>query len=122
VEPKLAEKAAAALQAFDAALADDLNMPQAMAVVWEFLRSSNSPGEKKAFLESADQVLGLKLFERRETAALPSEALQLIEERERARRNKDFAQSDVLRKRLAELGVLIKDTPKGPEWKLEPKG
>jgi cysteinyl-tRNA synthetase len=109
----------AALDGFDAALADDLNMPAAMAEVWACLRSPKiSPAGKRALLESVDQVLGLRLLEKREAAALAPHLMALIQEREKARKNKDFARADMIRKDLFDHGVVLEDTAQGPRWKV----
>jgi cyanophycinase-like exopeptidase len=51
------------------------------------------------------------------TASLPPDIAALIEEREAARREKDWAHSDALRERLADRGYLVEDTPQGPRWR-----
>jgi cysteinyl-tRNA synthetase len=109
-----------AWEKFMAAASDDMNMPAALAVVWETLRDKNAPdADKLAFLTKADTVLGLKLFAEQKQAELPPELMALVEERAAARKTKDFAKSDELRTKLEEKGVLVKDTPKGMTWTLK---
>ena len=112
--------ALAAWEKFLAAATDDMNMPAALAVVWDTLRDKAAPdSDKLAFLVKADAVLGLKLFAGQKQAELPAELMALVEERAAARKAKDFAKSDELRKKLEERGVLVKDTPKGMVWTLK---
>lgn len=106
---------------FKDALADDINMPQALAVLWGVLRGPYGADKKLAFALKADEVLGLDLNRAPAEEALPPELLALVEERQRARKNKDFKRSDELRKALLEKGVLVEDTPKGASWKLVKK-
>ncbi|MBU2574332.1 MAG: cysteine--tRNA ligase [Elusimicrobia bacterium] len=103
---------------FRAALADDLNAPQALAVLWGALRSACGAAEKLAFALEADKVLGLDLDRAPAQETLPPELLALVEQRQQARKNKDFKKSDELRKALLEKGVAVEDTPSGPKWKL----
>ncbi len=101
------------------AISDDLDSARALAVVWEMVRSDLPSSSKSALLLDFDRVLGLDLnkVERRERD-LPSDVVDLINERETARQAKDWAKSDAMRDRLREMGVEIKDTPRGPEWKI----
>jgi len=89
---------------FSGALADDLNMPQALAALWGCLRSPDenvTAAEKLAFALKADEVLGLELDRARQRESLPAELAALIKEREAARGAKNFQRSDELRKALA---------------------
>ena len=93
---------------FREAIANDLDMPRAMALVAELLRSNVEPAMKAALLASWDQVLGLDLG-RDEKRALPPGAAELMAEREKARAAKDFARSDQLRDQLKAMGVQVSD-------------
>ena len=100
---------------FRAAIADDLDMPAAMALVAELVRSSMSPAAKAALLKRWDGVLGLDLD--RAAAPLPADAGRLLEAREKARAARNFAESDRIRNELAQLGVEVIDTPDGQRIK-----
>ncbi|MBI4424180.1 MAG: cysteine--tRNA ligase [Elusimicrobia bacterium] len=101
---------------FAAAAADDLDMPGALATVWDALKPGALPAAGQlAFLEEADRVLGLGLFAAA-SGGLPAELQALLDERAQARARKDFAASDALRRRLAERGVIVEDTPQGQRW------
>ncbi len=114
-----ADRSAKYFQDFMSALADDVNMPAALAVLWETLRDNSLPAPQRlAFALAAEEVTALDLFKAEEEAALPPELAALIAEREAARKAKDFKRSDELRKALSDKGILIEDTPKGTKWKL----
>lgn len=100
---------------FREAIASDLDMPAAVVVVNELVRSPDvSDGEKYASLTSWDRVLGLDLEREALTSWEPTEEmLAVMAERDAARARKDFAASDELRDRLASLGVEVMDTANG---------
>jgi cysteinyl-tRNA synthetase len=96
---------------FRAAIADDLDLPAAMALVAELGRSPLAAATKAATLLAWDRVLGLDLDRAPGERALPDGAAELIAERERARAAKDFARSDALREQLKSMGVDVSDRP-----------
>src|SRR5438309_3156397 len=96
---------------FRTAIADDLDLPSAMALVAELGRSAVAPSVKVALLESWDQVLGLDIRRLPANRTLPPGAAELMAQREQARAAKDFARSDQLRDELRTLGVEVSDTP-----------
>ncbi|MEO8743886.1 MAG: cysteine--tRNA ligase [Candidatus Dormiibacterota bacterium] len=106
---------------FRAAIADDLDLPAAMALVAELVHSSVAPSAKASLLRSWDRVLGLDLDRATPAIALPDGASALLEARERARAAKDFATSDRLRGELAGLGVIVTDTAEGQRWRRDEK-
>ncbi len=98
---------------FRAAIADDLDLPAAMALVSELVHAPVAPSTKAALLRSWDRVLGLDLGRSTAATPLPAGAGELLAEREKARAAKDFQRSDRLRDELAALGVTVIDTPEG---------
>lgn len=112
-----------ALESFDAALSRDLNMPEVIAALWKGLERMN-PGEKSAYLQEVDTVLGLGLREppRKEYIEIPEDVAQLRIERDKARMAKDWAESDRLRLLIEEKGFQVKDTQAGTELIATPKG
>jgi cysteinyl-tRNA synthetase len=102
---------------FRAALADDLDLPAAMALVAELMHSDLPASGKRSLLRSWDRVLGLDLDRAPTDASLPDGAVALLEAREKARAAKDFATSDRLRDELAALGVAVTDTAEGQRWR-----
>jgi cysteinyl-tRNA synthetase len=104
---------------FRDALDDDLNSPQALAVVWEVVRSRElGPREKWSLLEDFDRVLGLDLAHARlDEGELDDEVQQLIDERERARANRNFPRADQIRDELQARGIVLEDSPQGTRWR-----
>jgi cysteinyl-tRNA synthetase len=106
---------------FREAVAEDLDMPRALVVLAEAVSADLPPATKYDLLVSWDQVLGLDL-ERLATldAELPSQVTELIAERDRARAERDYAESDAIRDRLTAMGYDVMDTPEGT--KVRPHG
>lgn len=99
---------------FGAAVDDDLNMPQALAVVWEVVKSSISDYDKYELLVSFDEVMGLGLAESRiQKVEVSEEVKKLLEKRETLRRDKKFGEADEVRVKIEELGYRVEDTPDG---------
>jgi len=101
------------------AINDDLNMPMALAIMWEVVDDTNlNATEKIMLLDDFDRVFGLRLEEsKEETVELKGEARKLFDEREKARKNKDWKKADELRNKLSALGYILVDTPEGTKVK-----
>lgn len=100
---------------FQAALSDDLNMPEALAVMWELVKSDLPSSAKAKTLLRFDEVLGLDLKQYvAKPLKVPAAVQQLVEEREEARKAKNWALSDELRKKIEVAGFVVEDTPDGP--------
>jgi len=118
-------------KAFIEAMDDDLNTARALAVLFELTRSVKNeqlPREKREqaalMLVKLGRVLGFFAdLESKLSEQVPDLSRQLIEllldYRKQARQNKDWALSDRIRDDLAALGVEIRDTPQGCEWKIK---
>ncbi len=105
----------ATAERFFAAINDDLNTSQALAVIWELLKSPLADADKKATLDAFDTVLGLNLADWQPVVEdIPNAITELAEKRQGARANKDFALADQLRDELAALGYEVTDSPDGP--------
>ncbi len=122
-EPPLLQLAADCLNDFNAALRHDLNANKALGVLFNFISTTNAglhrgqylPREIKAIdlvWTAVDAVLGLGDVTE---SSVPAEVQSLAEQRAAARKAKDFAASDTLRKQIEALGWKVKDTPKGQE-------
>ena len=98
---------------FIEALNDDLNMPRAMAVIQEMLKSKISDAQKNSTILDFDRVLGLQLDQLDQAQALPEAVQKLVEARQQARQEKDFAASDQLRAEIEALGYQVQDTKDG---------
>ncbi len=110
------------LRRFWGFLADDLNAPRAVSVVWDVVRADDlSPAEVWAFLADADRALGFGLAEAQAPDADASGSDPridaLVAERTEARAAKDFAASDRIRDELAVDGIELLDTPDGTTWR-----
>ncbi len=92
---------------------DDLNMPRAMAVVQELLKSDRAPEDKLATVFDFDRVLGLDLAQVDKADTLPAAIEQMVAERIKAREARDFARSDELRDAIEAQGYAVQDTPEG---------
>ena len=95
------------------AVNDDLNMPRAMAVVQEMLKSAVSDSQKYASILDFDRVLGLNLDQLDKEEVLPEAVQKLADARKKAREAKDFATSDRLRDEIEVLGYMVQDTKEG---------
>jgi cysteinyl-tRNA synthetase len=94
-------------------LDNNLDSPQALALVWVLLKDNSlSNSDKKATLLDFDQVLGLGLDKIKEEI-IPDEINELVRKREKARLEKDWTKSDDIRKKINKLGYEIKDTDHG---------
>ncbi len=111
---------------FREALADDLNISVALAVLFELVRKINvlcdaqKLGKKEAeetlaFLRKLDEVLGFLPFETEEE--IPAELEQLLVQREEARKSKNWKEADAARDKILAQGYLIEDTPTGARLK-----
>ena len=95
------------------AINDDLNMPRAMAVIQEMLKSNIHNTEKRATILDFDRVLGLKLDHLDKEQALPAAVQKLVDARIKAREAKDFATSDQLRAEIEKRGYQVQDAKDG---------
>jgi len=121
----LAAEVAACEEAFGKALDDDLNISGALGVVFDFIRDINKRLDKQevgadgaraaqALMDRFDAVTGLFALPKVET---PPEVLDLVKERQQARRDKNFARADEIRKQLLADGWVLEDTADGPRVK-----
>ena len=103
---------------FVAALSEDLNIPQALAVLWEALKS-NIPSEDKYDLAlSFDEVFGLRLAQVSSIEYQVSKEIQdLLKKREELRTEGKWREADKVRKQIQEKGFLIEDAPQGTRVK-----
>ncbi|MBA4495867.1 cysteine--tRNA ligase [Paenactinomyces guangxiensis] len=126
-----AEELIAALQSlsdqFYSAMNDDFNTANAISVIFEAVKLANewvakpviSRGSAEALLDWFDtfggEVLGLVRGNKEES--LESEIEALIQERQQARKDRNFARADAIRDQLLNRGIILEDTPQGVRWK-----
>ena len=113
-------KALEYMRAFETRLADDLNMPRCLADLWTLLRDSAvSPDQKLSAALKMDTVLDLGLREAREAELeLPPDVRSLIEERELARKSRNWKRADEIRDALKAMGVLLQDDASGTKVRI----
>jgi len=98
---------------------DDLNMPAAMGIVWEIIRNTKKSKQFSELLLEFDKVLGLdiansnKYIEEQARIEIPEELVQLLEQRRKAREDKNWELSDQIRDEIKQKGYNIKDTKDG---------
>ena len=102
-------------RSFDAALDDDLNVPQGLGVLWQLAEDDQVvPADKLATVLAFDRVLGLKLADEvGKKTEVPADVAALVEQRAAARAAKDWPASDRLREEIAARGFLVEDGPDG---------
>ncbi|RME54639.1 cysteine--tRNA ligase [Candidatus Woesearchaeota archaeon] len=105
---------------FEKAMDDDLNVSGALAVMFDFMTEVNKINVKdkeivKGFVNDVLDVFGLKINFNRE---IDDSIKRMIEEREEARKRKDWETADKIRDELKQKGVVLEDTPAGVRWKL----
>ncbi len=105
-------------QKFLDAASNDLNMPQAVAIMWDLVKSDLPTTAKAVTILEMDKILGLKLEEYLgKPLEIPEEVRKLVNLREQARKSGDFKQSDKLRQEIKKLGYEIEDTSSGSRIK-----
>lgn len=124
-EQALYEGSAEFQKKFEAAMEDDCNTADAVSAVFELVKyiNTNVSAESSGFylnqmygrLQILCDVLGILLDGEEEV--LDEEVEKLIQERQEARKKKDFARADQIRDELAQKGILLKDTREGVTWK-----
>jgi cysteinyl-tRNA synthetase len=116
---------------FEEAMDDDLNIGQALAALFEFVRDVNNlidsgklgkseAEEVRGLMVTFDKVLGV-IGEVKAEVSLPRETQELISAREEARKAKDWKRADEIRVQLRQMGIVVEDTAQGVRWHVEKK-
>ena len=115
-----------AKEAFDRALADDLNTPQALAALFDSIREINTWLDQEVLNQAQSQQC-MKLFTEMNSVlslnlqmqgkAIPEELIQALQKRNEARVEKNWDIADAMRKKIEEAGYLVVDTPEGSHLK-----
>jgi len=124
--PEVQESTAKWEEKFIQAMDDDFNTADAISVLFELAREINThlrqteviEGNIRLYSETLTKlagILGLEMVE--EAELLDAEIDQLIEERNEARKMKNFARADEIRDLLTEKGIILEDTPQGVRWR-----
>ncbi len=99
---------------------DDLNIPKALGTIWNMARYSVKSDDIYKLIMKCDGILALdldKVEEDQPEPALNSEIDAMIEARQKARAEKNFAESDRIRDELKEMGIILEDSPQGVKWR-----
>ena len=105
------------IERFNFAINDDLNMPEAIAVLWDLIKDTTiSNKEKYKTILEFDEIFGLNLKEIKKEK-INKNIKDLIDQREKARKERDFEKADSIRKRLEEQGIILEDSKDGVKWK-----
>ena len=112
-------------KSFERAMDDDLNLSEALAAVFEFVREINrhmetgigkkNSGDALSLMQDFNEVLGVIDFD--EDAGISREQLEMVELREKLRKEGKFAEADELRDKLKTQGIALDDTSEGIKWK-----
>lgn len=105
----------------DASLSDDLNTPQALAALFDFISQVNRRADRLGgadyravctFIKKIDSVFGLSLI--KQDDSIPAVVMSLVDKRKQARKEKQWTESDALREEIAKAGYRVDDMPEGP--------
>ena len=99
------------LKKFEKDINYDLNMPNALAELWDFIRDKKAKGKYQT-IKNMDEVFGLDLL-KKEKVEISKKVKELIKEREKARKEKDWKKADELRDKIKKQGYSLDDTKKG---------
>ena len=97
------------LKEFEESIENDLDMPNALAVLWKLVRDENAYGKVKT-IKKMDLIFSLNLFEKDK---IPENIIKLAGKREKLRKEKNWKDSDKIREEIEKLGFLIKDEKDG---------
>ena len=124
-EKELATKLIDYKEKFEKVMDDDFNTADALAVIFELVKFANTNASENSSKEFAlnikniiidlSSVLGLKIV--KEEKIIDEEIEKMIEQRQKARKEKDFAESDRIRDKLKNMGIVLEDTREGVRWK-----
>lgn len=96
----------------ETAIKDDLNTPQALAALNEIIGAGQAPDHQT--LTKLDELFGFNLGNRQDISSMQK---AMIEDREIARKSRDFAKSDQIRERMLKDHIAVEDTTSGPRWR-----
>ena len=124
-EKKLMQEEAAFVTKFEESMDDDFNTADALAAVFELVKFANTnagEGSSKAFVDALKKMIQdlcdiLGLITEKKAELLDADIENLIQERQDARKAKNFARADEIRNELLEKGIILEDTREGVKWK-----
>ncbi|KKR90868.1 MAG: Cysteine-tRNA ligase [Candidatus Roizmanbacteria bacterium GW2011_GWA1_41_13] len=117
LSPEKLQKTKSFQEKFSQAIENDLNTPEALAVVWGAVKSNIPSEDKYDLLMSFDEILGLRLSDSRQQTAektvIPHEIQSLLDQRAQLRKEKKFNEADQIRKQIEDKGYIIEDMSTG---------
>ena len=113
------------MKKYEESMEDDFNTADAIAAIFELVKFANTQADgtsTKGFVqELLDTIVHLSdilgLLVNKEADVLDEDVEKLIEERQIARKEKNFKRADEIRDQLADMGIILKDTREGVQWK-----
>ena len=100
------------LEEFEEAVNDDLNTSRALQVLWKMVRDEKTGGQIGA-IKKMEEVLGLDLLKKGKKEKIPKKILDLVKEREKARKDKDWGKADEFREEIKKQGWIVGDLTNG---------
>lgn len=109
-------------------IADDLNTSKAVGTIFEFIKKVNASLDTNSltkedlsdllyYFTKINELLGILEFSKPKEETLDSEIQDLIDKRQKAKKEKDFALADLIRNDLSAKGIILEDSPTGVKWK-----
>lgn len=125
VDKAVADEMDAFVKKYEAAMDDDLNTADAISVIFELVKYANVNVTEESTKATVELVLNtvtklcdiLGIITEKKEEILDSDIEALIEERQAARKAKDFARADEIRDQLSDMGIILEDTREGVKWK-----
>lgn len=125
VDRAVADEMDAFVKKYEAAMDDDLNTADAISVIFELVKYANVNVTEESTKATVELVLNtvtklcdiLGIITEKKKEILDSDIEALIEERQAARKAKNFARADEIRDQLSDMGIILEDTRKGVKWK-----
>jgi len=102
---------------FEKAINDDLDMPKALSILWKLVRDRKAEGKLRT-IKKMDKVFALDLL-KKDKIKIPDKIKKLVEEREKARKKRNFKKADKIREQIKKEGYVVEDTDKGPRIKIK---
>ena len=125
VDKAVADEMDAFVKKYEAAMDDDLNTADAISVIFELVKYANVNVTEESTKATVELVLNtvtklcdiLGIITEKKKEILDSDIEALIEERQSARKAKNFARADEIRDQLSDMGIILEDTREGVKWK-----
>ncbi len=125
VDKAVADEMDAFVKKYEAAMDDDLNTADAISVIFELIKYANVNVTEESTKATVELVLNtvtklcdiLGIITEKKKEILDSDIEALIEERQAARKAKNFARADEIRDQLSDMGIILEDTREGVKWK-----